>query len=111
MACGKAAFPSLLGGKVLTRIAVSLFAILAVGACVTLAPGADQVRVTDNAADVTACKAVGNIQVPKNADGTVDIANAQRQLRNQVVGFSGNVALVTEGLVGVPGAGVAYLCP
>ena len=85
-------------------------AILA-GACVTLAPGADQVRLTNKPADVVACKALGNIQVPRDNGGLVDGATAQNQFRNQAVGLSANVALVTEGFVGIPVAGIAYHCP
>jgi hypothetical protein len=81
-------------------------------ACVTLAPGADQVRLTQSPADVASCKPAGNVRVPRNAQtGTVDIANAQRQFRNQVVGQGGNAGLVTSGLVGAPSEGIAYQCP
>lgn len=82
-----------------------------VGACVTLAPGADQVRLTTKPADVEACKALGNLQVPKNDQGLVDGASAQNQFRNQAVGLGGNMALVTEGFVSIPVAGIAYHCP
>lgn len=84
---------------------------LLVGACVTLAPGANQVRLTNKPADVTLCKALGNIQVPRNEQGLVDGASAQNQFRNQVVGLGGNVALVTEGFLSIPVAGIAYHCP
>ena len=63
-----------------------------VGACVTLAPGA-------------------NIQVPRNENGLVDGTCAQNQFRNQAVGLAGNVALVTEGFVSIPVAGIAYYYP
>ena len=53
------------------------------------------------------CKALGNIQVPKNDKGLVDGAAAQNQFRNQAVGLGGNVALVTEGFVSIPVAGVS----
>jgi hypothetical protein len=98
--------------RVLTAPILIVFSILA-GACATVtpAPGADQVHITANAADVAACKAVGNIQVPKNAQGLVDMAVAQNQFRNQTVGLGGNAALVTEGFVSIPTAGVAYRCP
>jgi hypothetical protein len=82
-----------------------------VGACVTLAPGADQVRLTNKPADVGACKALGNIQVPRNDQGLVDGASAQTQFRNQAVGLGGNVALVTQGFMSIPAAGIAYHCP
>jgi hypothetical protein len=81
-------------------------------ACVSLAPGADKVRLTKTPGDVATCKPVGNIRVPQNPQtGTVDIANAQNQFRNQVVGLGGNAGLVTSGLLAAPGEGIAYQCP
>jgi hypothetical protein len=81
-------------------------------ACVSLAPGADKVRMTKTQADVAACKPVGNVRVPVNPQsGTVDIGNAQTQFRNQVVGLGGNTGLVTYGLLEVPSEGLAYQCP
>ena len=88
------------------------FAFLLAGCVVaTLAPGGESVKVTDKGADVATCKAVGNIRVPRNEQGVVDMASAQTQFRNQTVGFGGNVGLVTEGLLEFPGTGIAYLCP
>jgi len=86
-------------------------AAILVSACATLAPGAAQVRLTGNAADVGACKALGNIQVPKSGQGLVDGASAQKQFRSQAVGLGSNVALVTEGFVSIPVGGIAYHCP
>ena len=80
-------------------------------ACVSLAPGADKVRITNNAADVSRCAAVGNIKVPTDSDGDVDIANAAREFRNQTVGLGGNIGFVTYGFIGAPVRGVAYRCP
>ena len=79
--------------------------------CVSPAPGADKVRITKSASDVSTCTAVGNIAVPTDANGNVDIANAATEFRNQVVGLGGNVGLVTYGLMGAPAQGVAYRCP
>jgi hypothetical protein len=83
------------------------------GACAVTqpAPGADQIRLTAKAADVMNCKAVGNIRVPRLENGVVDSASAQTQFRNQAVGLGGNAGFVTEGLLAIPTAGVAYLCP
>jgi hypothetical protein len=90
-------------------ITVSVFALLS--ACVTLAPGADKVRVTKNSADVSSCSAVGNIKVPRDAQGQVDIANADAEFRNQTIGLGGNTAFVTSAPLGVAVEGVAYRCP
>jgi len=90
---------------------ILITATLLLGACVTPAPGADQVRITKNPPDVAACKPLGNIQVPRDDQGLVDGAVAQTQFRNQAVGLGSNVALVTEGFVSIPVAGIAYHCP
>lgn len=86
-------------------------AVLNACASITLAPGADQVHLTDKSSEVVTCKSRGNITVPKNEQGLVDMAVAQKQFRNQVVGLNANVGLVTEGLMRFPSAGVAYRCP
>ena len=77
-------------------------------ACVTLAPGADQVRMTQNPGDVVNCKPVGNIRVPTNSGA--EIVNNESNIRNQVVGLGGNVAFMTsQGLS--ESTGIAYKCP
>jgi hypothetical protein len=86
-------------------IAVAVFALFS--GCVTLAPGADKVRITQNSADVASCSAVGNIKAPRDAQGQVDLLDAETSLRNQTVGLGGNTALETSTLLG---EGVAYRC-
>jgi hypothetical protein len=96
----------------ISGVSVAAAIALWLTACVTPAPGADKVRITKNPSDVAACTAVGNITVPTNpSTGTVDIANAATEFRNQTVGLGGNTGLVTYGLVGAPAQGVAYRCP
>jgi hypothetical protein len=87
--------------------------VIGLAACTpfVLAPGAEQVRVTNVAGDVVDCAPVGNLRVPKDAGGVVDAAHALDQLKNQTVGLGGNVAFVTEGMLDIPTAGVAYHCP
>ena len=68
------------------------------GGCVTPAPGAAQVTITRNPADVSACTPVGNIG--RDAMGAADPNIA----RNQAVGLNANVILNTGG------GGVAYHC-
>jgi len=80
---------------------------------VTLAPGADQVRLTKNPADMANCKPVGNIQVP-GPRGLDVLGDPERQFRNRVVGLGGNAGLVTStaaGLNDVPREGIGYRCP
>ena len=92
-----------------TRVLISATgtAIL-LAACVSLAPGADKVHVTRKASDVANCTAVGNIKNPRDAQGQVDLANADTEFRNQSVGLGGNTAFVTSDLLG---EGIAYRCP
>jgi len=80
-------------------------------ACVSLAPGADKVRITKNPSDLANCSAVGNINVPIELQGQVDIAIADTQFRNQVIGLGGNAAFVTSSSLGIPVEGIAYRCP
>jgi hypothetical protein len=86
----------------------ALACLLALGGCLVNraipAPGSEQVRMTTNPSEVSACTAVGNIKV---VDGTPDM---DIQFRNQAVGFGGNAALVTVTRLG-PTEGVAYRCP
>ena len=53
------------------------------------APGADQVKITRNAADVTGCAAMGNINFAAGGEP-----------RNQAVGLGGNVVFDTTPSVG-----------
>ena len=69
------------------------------------APGADKVRLTRNASEVSTCSAVGNVRV--NASGS----NARTEFRNMVVGFGGTIGLVTSGPTWAPVEGIAYRCP
>jgi hypothetical protein len=92
-------------------ISVGAVSLLFVTGCVNLAPGADKVRITKVASDVSSCTAVGNIKVPRGADGNVDIANADAEFRNQTVGLGGNTAFATAAPLGVPVEGIAYRCP
>jgi hypothetical protein len=80
-------------------------------ACVSLAPGADKVQITRNPSDVAKCSAVGNVRVPIESQGQLDIADADTRFRNQVIGLGGNTAFVTSSSLGIPVQGVAYRCP
>ena len=99
------------------------FALLALGAlcagCATAlstpVAGADQLTVTKNAADVTGCTPVGNV------DGHLAQGNYPEgmvQVRNQTVGLGGDTLFMTddpaEHVIGPPNSffpmGVAYRC-
>src|SRR5215469_8772499 len=68
-------------------------------------PGSENVRITRNASEVSSCNAVGNIRV--NASGS----NARTEFKNMVVGFGGNIGVVTNGPAWAPLEGIAYHCP
>jgi hypothetical protein len=95
----------------LDKLIVAAAIVISATACVALAPGADKVRITKVAADVANCTAVGNINVPRIANGGVDNSNARTQFLNQAVGLGGNTAFVTSSRFGVPIEGIAYRCP
>jgi hypothetical protein len=88
---------------VLVLVALTVGLISCVVA-VAPAPGADKVRVTRNASEISTCSAVGDIRV--NASGS----NARTEFRNMVVGFGGNTGLVTNGPAWAPVEGIAYRC-
>lgn len=93
----------------LFSVSVALALMLSLAACLSTGggvPGSDNVRVTTNPSDVSACTSVGNIKVPGGA------ADKETQFRNQAVGFGANAALVTVTVFGTtPVDGVAYRCP
>ena len=72
---------------------------------VTLAPGADQIKVTRVPVDVAACVVVGNVDGDNGSGLTSD---GIRQLQNQTVGVGGNTVLVTSDTP--PQKGIAYRC-
>jgi hypothetical protein len=82
-----------------------------VTACVSLAPGAADVRVTSETSEVAECSSVGKIRVPVDINRQVDLATASSRFRNQVVTLGGNTGLVTDGSVRIPIEGTAYRCP
>src|SRR5256884_2157986 len=129
--CARGAFQALLGGPSTSPLEVTcneatamgrtshqphicflILSTLLLSSCLTVtpAPGSDKVHVTHNPADVAACKAVGNIVVPKTSNGTVDMATAATDFRNRTIGLGGNTALVTSGFISVPVEGIAYHC-
>ncbi len=97
--------------RIVRFVAVGCAVLTWTTACVTPAPGADRVRITKLGSDVSNCTAVGNIKVPRDANGNVDIANAETEFRNQTIGLGGNTAFETAAPLGVPVEGIAYRCP
>jgi len=77
---------------------------------IPLAPGAEQVILTRNAADVASCKAVGNLN---NVNGGNVTDAGQRIARNQAIGLGGNTIFDTSSVFEESqGAveGVVYRC-
>jgi hypothetical protein len=64
------------------------------------------VRLTKNPADVTSCKAAGNVKSPQNGSSF----DAEPSIRNQAVGLGANAIFITRDLSGAM-EGVAYHCP
>jgi hypothetical protein len=87
----------------LTLAVVVLITCSCAAAPVALAPGADRVNLTHNAADVAGCKAVGNVSLILGRD---DLRSREALLRNRTVGLDGNTVFLTTSL-----EGVAYRCP
>ena len=96
-------------------VAVTSTVILLSGcATVTLAPGAEAVKITKDPADVAACRAMGNVD---SADAHDNVPDVTPVLRNQVIGHGGDTLLITfdprDHVVSSPGAlatGIAYKC-
>src|SRR3977135_941077 len=91
-------------GIVVTLGGISLFGCVSPQP-IPLAPGADQVTITRNAADVASCTAVGNID-SRMAGLAWQIPP---QMQNQAVGLGGNVVLDTS-VMGTTATGVIYRC-
>lgn len=91
--------------KMIRRDPAIVLACVAVAGCasVTLDPGADQIKITRNAADVAACASLGkvNITQPMLTD-----PDAQRQLLNQTLSLGGDALL----LASLGRSGAAYRC-
>ena len=68
-------------------------------------PGSENIRLTRNTSELASCSAVGTIRVKSRG------SNSRTEFRNAVVGFGGNIALVTNGPMWEPVEGVAYRCP
>ena len=78
---------------------------------VSLAPGADKVRLTNDVKGLSACSPVGNVLVPVDRQDAPVAFNAANEFRNQVIGLGGNAGFVSAGSLTMPTQGVAYRCP
>ena len=96
--------------RIRTVSLLPIFAIF-VSACVTLAPGAEKVRITKIASDVLGCTAVGSVDTVGAPQGPSAIDDSSKELRNKALGLGGNVVFVTSSVLNVPQEGVAYRCP
>jgi hypothetical protein len=80
-------------------------AVLGIGfiasSCVSLVPGADEIKISSSAADVQSCRSMGNIDA-RGFNNPVDI---EHTMRDQAVGLRANVVLTTSLTTGV-----AYSC-
>jgi uncharacterized protein (TIGR02246 family) len=85
-------------------MAVAACALAAGCKSVSLAPGAEQVRTTEEAADVAGCASLGKIEA---ASSMLTDPDAERQLRNRTVALGGNVLLFASP---VHRSGTIYAC-
>jgi hypothetical protein len=85
-------------------VVVAICAIVTGCATVSLNPGAEQIKVTHNAADVSNCASVGNLTTPPMMMTDPD---AERQLQNETLGLGGNVLLLASSMSRM---GIAYRC-
>jgi hypothetical protein len=92
------------------HVSFLIFCAIFVSACVTLAPGAEKVRITRDASDVSGCTAVGSVNTLSGPQGPSQIADSSTELRNQALAFGGDVVFVTSSTLNVPNEGVAYRC-
>jgi hypothetical protein len=71
-------------------------------------PGAAQVRVTRNPADVSSCTAVGNVDAGCSPEGQQ--RTFEQTIRERTIGVGGNTVLVTTEWQGMVCGGIAYAC-
>jgi hypothetical protein len=93
---------------VLQRVTLTAIVVMT-SSCGTapLVPGADKVKLTQEAADVAGCRPVGNVSTG------YDVWHPQwveASLRNKTVGLDGNALFLTLGTA-ERREGVAYRCP
>ena len=87
--------------------AALLAATLAFAGCTTLAPNAQTVTLTHNAADVQDCKPVGNV----TSDPPYVLPDDYKiQLRNQAIGLNADTVLIGGYVQMVQVHGAAYRC-
>jgi len=86
------------------HVVIAACAILAGCSSVSLAPGADQIKATSNAADVAACASLGALDPPPPMMTDPDV---ERLLRNETLAIGGNVLLFSSP---VRRSGSAYRC-
>jgi len=94
----------------LLRGILTICCCIEMASCATMvpAPGATEVRLTRNPAEVAGCTPVGNINLPPREQGSYAAFN----FRNRVVGYDGNTGFITvSDLASDPIDGIAYRCP
>jgi len=75
-------------------------------ACTTLAPTAQGIPTTRDAAQVASCKAVGNVA---STPPYILPGDDLKQIKNQAAGLGGDIVLITSPRI-VSTQGIAYQC-
>jgi hypothetical protein len=89
-------------------VLLSLATLLPACEAVPLVPGAAEVRVTRDPADVASCAAVGNVDAGCSPEGQQK--TFEHTIRNGTIGAGGNTVLVTKEWQGMVCEGTAYAC-
>jgi len=94
-------------------MAVLVGVCLAVGACVSMTPEGDHVRITTRSDVVKDCKFVTNVKATSGwggaaGQGLAD-SNTEKTLQNKTAKAGGNVVYVIN--TGQHASGEAYICP
>ena len=102
------------------RVVAFVGACVLLGACASLTPAGQRVRVTVNPDVVRGCEFVGNVKARSGwggpAGGNIGEDQVQTKMQNEVAELGGNVLFLTSNKAGgyggsSRGVGEAYKCP
>lgn len=90
----------------MTKVLVSIAALMLAGCATTMAPQAEGVRITKEAADVASCDALGDVH---STPPYIWPGDDLKQLRNSAVALKADTVLLTGPRLVVT-KGIAYRC-
>jgi Domain of unknown function (DUF4156) len=77
------------------RLVLICVALLSLGACTNLSPGAEAVRITRNPKDVAGCKVVGQVS---GLTGNQALPDSKARMKNAAAAMGADVIFATSGL-------------